>query len=337
MNRNQVFIAAAIAVAGIISSTVVTVAYLNGKQPAPTGQNPSPEPSIVGTSPSPEPTAPVSETPEATTPTTQTPASPTTPPLEQPTTPTTQTPSSSTTPTTTTPSSSTKPNSHSTTPGSKKTSEPTGNGKKPLPASQFSQFRLRLLNAVQRRDAKFIRAIVTEETEGQKGSKLNLDSYKINDSRSQLWAGMEKAVSAGCAIDSTAQVADKDAGSSVWVCPNLTKLNQSQQPDNNGSKQLAILGQKVNLRVDPWAASRIVGVVSNEYVTFDQDAFNKLPVKQQKDFERYVLDGWTPVKLSNGQHGWVQNRYVYNEGKDYRVSFVRSHGQWRLRYFSPSV
>lgn len=204
----------------------------------------------------------------------------------------------------------------------------TSTEKNQLPTSEFSQFRLRLLNALQRHDAKFIYSIVTPETSGFKGSKLYLDSYKIDNSHSQFWTRMEKAVREGCAIDSQAQVRNQDAGANVWVCPSLTKLNQPSSADSQGSKKLAVLGENVNVRVEPRSASRAVGTVSHEYVLFDEDALNKLP----KGAARRIIDGWIPVILGNGQHGWILNRYVYDEDKDYRVGFVPAHGQWQMHY-----
>lgn len=223
----------------------------------------------------------------------------------------------------------------STTSGSTTTSPATSTENNSLLASEFSQFRLRLLNALQRRDDKFIHSIVSPQTDGFKGNKLNLDTDKIDSSHSQFWTRMEKAVKGGCAIDSQAQIVDKDAGSSVWMCPSLTNLNQSISADSRGSKKLAILGENVNVRVDPRAASRVVGIVSHEYVTFDEDALNKPLGKQPKGVERRIIDEWTPVMLTNGQHGWVLNRYVYNEDKDYRVGFVHTRGQWQMRYLLP--
>ncbi|MEW5861870.1 MAG: SH3 domain-containing protein, partial [Cyanobacteriota bacterium] len=215
------------------------------------------------------------------------------------------------------------------------TSKPTGTQTTPPDKSSFSQFRVRLLDAISRRDANFIRAIVTSETEWNYGGTLNLDSYNIEDKNSKFWAYMDKAISLGCATDNQAKVANKEPGSDVWVCPDVAKALESIRPDKPNVGQLAILGQNVNVRAEPGAGSKIVGVVSYDFVSFDGNTFNSSPERMQKAVKEKVIDGWTPVKLQNGEKGWVLNRYVYDSETDYRVSFVRTRGQWRLRYFLP--
>ncbi|MBW4495148.1 MAG: SH3 domain-containing protein [Oscillatoria princeps RMCB-10] len=200
-------------------------------------------------------------------------------------------------------------------------------------ASQFSQFRLRLLDAVGRADAKFIRATVTPQTQWNYGGTLNLDSYNINSNQSKFWPHMDKALKLGCGADSEAQVADKEPGSSVWLCPDLTKVKESVRPDRPNFGNLAIVGQNVNVRAEPGMGGRVIGSVSNEYVVFDSAAYSSLPAGAMEKMQADPLGGWTPVRLRNGQRGWILNQYVYDEENDYRVSFVRSRGQWRLRYF----
>lgn len=199
--------------------------------------------------------------------------------------------------------------------------------------SAFSPFRQRLLNAVQRSDAKFIRAIVTPQTQWNYGGTLNLNSYKIDSNQSKFWPHMEKAVSQGCGIDSQARVGNKEAGSSVWVCPDLTKVKQSVRPNRPNFGNLAVVGQNVNLRAEPGMGGKVIGSVSNQYVSFDTEAFNKLSAARQKAVQ--PVSGWSPVRVQNGQRGWIENRFLHDEENDYRTSFVRSGGQWRLRYFLP--
>jgi hypothetical protein len=102
-----------------------------------------------------------------------------TPTTENPTPPTTVvSPSPSTPPTT-------EPNLPTTEPSVIKNNQPD--------KSTFFQFRLRLVDAVNRRDASFIRSLVTPETEWNYGGTLTLDSYNIDDKNSEFWAYMDKA------------------------------------------------------------------------------------------------------------------------------------------------
>ncbi len=202
-------------------------------------------------------------------------------------------------------------------------------------ASAFSQFRLRLLNATQRADSRFIRAIVTPQTQWNYGGTINLDSYKINNKQSKFWSRLEKAVSQGCSIDSQATVANKELGSEVWACPDLSRVKQSIQPDRPNTGNLAILGQDASVRAEPRSNGQVVGSVSYDYVSIDLSGYDTLPTRTQEQLKADVDKGWTPVQLRTGERGWIQNRYIYDEEKDYRVSFVRQSGQWRLRYFLP--
>jgi len=194
--------------------------------------------------------------------------------------------------------------------------------------SEFTQFRQRFLESVKRRDANFIRAISTPQTQWSRSGLIDIETYKIDDSESNFWQAMEKAVGAGCTIERNANVAEKDADSDVWVCPDMA-LN----PISNaaGQAQVGILGENVNVRSQPNTRSDILVVLSKELVQFDTETFTNLPVRKPESING--IEGWTPVILNDGKRGWVQNRFVYYETRDYRVSFVRSRGQWRLRYF----
>ena len=192
--------------------------------------------------------------------------------------------------------------------------------------SEFTQFRQRFLESVKRRDGNFIRAISTPQTQWSRSGTIDIETYKIDDSKSNFWQAMEKAVGAGCTIERNANVAEKDADSDVWVCPDMA-LN----PISNatGQAQVGILGE--NEMANGFLIPDIVVVLSKELVQFDTDTFTNLPLRQQESIND--IEGWTPVILNDGKRGWVQNRFVYYETRDYRVSFVRSRGQWRLRYF----
>lgn len=199
----------------------------------------------------------------------------------------------------------------------------------------FSQFRQRLLDAVQRSETQFIHAIVTPETQCNYGGTLNLESYKIEDHQSKFWAYLNKAVTQGCGIDEEANALEKEPGSSVWNCPNLTQVKASIRPDRPNFGHLAIIGEAVNVREEPGMGSKIIGSVSNDYVSFNPAGYDKYPAGVKEQMQSDPITGWTPVRLRTGQQGWIINQYVYDEENDYRVSFVRSGGQWRLRYFLP--
>ena len=191
----------------------------------------------------------------------------------------------------------------------------------------FSQFRLRFLESIKRRDANFIRAITTPQTKWSQSGTINIETYKIDDSKSEFWQAIEKAVGAGCTIEQNANIAEKDVDSDVWVCPDVGDSISNA----GGQAQVAILGENVNVRSQPKTASAIVVVLSKELVQFDLEKFSNSTGIIPESIA--APEGWTPVILNDGKRGWVQNRFVYYQSRDYRVSFVRSRGQWRLNYF----
>lgn len=195
-------------------------------------------------------------------------------------------------------------------------------------SSDFSQFRQRLLEAVKRRNANFIRAIYTPQTKWSQSGTIDIETYKIDNYQSNFWQAMEKAVGAGCTIERNANIAEKDVDSDVWVCPDT---GGNSIGNAAGQAQVAILGENVNVRSQPNTRSAIIVVLSKELVQFDTQTFSNSPLRIQESLSS--PEGWTPVILNDGRRGWVQSRFVYYETRDYRVSFVRSRGQWRLRYF----
>lgn len=186
----------------------------------------------------------------------------------------------------------------------------------------FSQFRQSFLSAVKRRDAIFIRALMTPQTQS-----LSLENYNLEDENSPFWQQIEKAVNTGCTLEVTTKVTRQETENEIWVCP---KTFGKQIYDSDWQTQVAIIGDRVNIRAEPKTNSTIIGVVSKEVLQFDLESYENLSVTERELVNQF--DGWTPVILKNRKKGWVQNNFVYYEPRDYRISFVRFDGQWRLRY-----
>lgn len=94
---------------------------------------------------------------------------------------------------------------------------------------------------------------------------------------------------------------------------------------------VVIVEENVNVRKEPNASSPVIGVVSNEIISFDNDRFEKRTAQMQKLMSD-PLNGWTPVILPNGKRGFVQSRYAY-QPLGHRTVFVKSGGKWQLRAF----
>ncbi|XWK89249.1 MAG: SH3 domain-containing protein [Phormidium sp.] len=191
----------------------------------------------------------------------------------------------------------------------------------------FSQFRQSFLTAVKRRDETFIRALVTPQTQSISAQSLSLDNYDLEDKNSAFWQQIEKAVTAGCTLELTTRITKQETENEIWVCP---KTFGKPIYDSDWQTQVAIIADRVNIRTEAKTNSPIVGVVSKDLVQFDSETYQNLSEAERELVNQF--DGWTPVILKNSKKGWVQNQLVYYEPRDYRISFARVDGQWRLRY-----
>lgn len=198
----------------------------------------------------------------------------------------------------------------------------------PSKGKDFSEFRLQLLDAIKRRDANFIKDLVDLRTQWNFGGTTNFYNSNIEDSQSMFWQYIEKAVANGCVVEPNAKVADREAGSEVWVCPETIG-----KPiyDSGWQEEVAILGKDVNVRSEPGTDAAILAIVSKQVIKFDPETFNNLSERMQGSVNS--PDGWTPILLQNGKKGWVQNSFIYYQRRDYRISFYRQDDRWKLRYF----
>lgn len=177
--------------------------------------------------------------------------------------------------------------------------------------SDFYQFRQRLREAVRRRDANFIRSTAIPGIRLTFGDPKTLDDLNIDNPKAEIWLGMEKAFSTGCAYDTQ-----------TWICPHVFHVFEVLPLDP--FDYFAIVGVNVNARSQPSTNSQIVGVLSNEVVKYDYQATGA-----------YNLDNpnsWTPIVLPNGRRGYVLNRYVYSP-IGYRGFFKKVQGKWKMITF----
>ncbi|MFB2834265.1 hypothetical protein [Floridanema evergladense] len=193
----------------------------------------------------------------------------------------------------------------------------------------FSLFRQSLLSAVKRHDETFIRALVIPQTQSNLGQPLRLENYDLEDKNSPFWQQMEKVVNAGCSLEVTIRITQQETENEIWVCP---KTFGKPIYDSDWQTQVAVITDRVNIRAEAKINSPIIAIVSKELLQFDSETYQNLSEAERELVNQF--DGWTPVIFRNNKKGWVQNQFVYYEPRDYRLSFARFNGQWRLRYLS---
>ncbi|NJL87680.1 MAG: hypothetical protein HC886_19570 [Leptolyngbyaceae cyanobacterium SM1_1_3] len=126
-----------------------------------------------------------------------------------------------------------------------------------------------------------------------------------------------------------------EAGNQTWVCPNTTQaftgsIRPRQRP-RALSMSLRSLWSWVKTSTSepaPNTNSPVVGILTNELVTFDQPTATCL-YQQSADQRPGALKGWTPVVLPNDVQGYVHNRYTYAPLSP-RGVFENVSGQWQI-------
>lgn len=200
--------------------------------------------------------------------------------------------------------------------------------------SDFDEFRDRLWQAIQQRDEVFVRALLP--TAGifiNQTGPVPIARLALEDTDSPFWLGLEKMLAPqSCELEDYPGTLPDSA---VWGCPNIASALPPPAPSATVpaeaalDHQVAVVGQRVNVRVRPRLGTSVVGKLSNEVVEFDLRAWQELqetaPITAQNSIE-----GWTPVILPNQVQGYVHNRYVYHP-QGPRVLFELVAGQWQLQ------
>jgi hypothetical protein len=200
----------------------------------------------------------------------------------------------------------------------------------------FAEFLQTLRQAVQQRDATFIRSIVTEQTQFGFGRHRSIAYLNPDNPNSPFWAQLEKAIAPGCTDEAVLPQPTKEK---LFSCPTVFRqFDQAMKTAPEKQKSLAyetsvvIVGQTI-VRSQPTPDAPSVAALSNEIVQFDRTTYETSPQKRQDEtFAPSKLNGWTPVILPNDQRGYVSNRQAYRP-LGYRAVFAKSGDRWMLQAF----
>lgn len=109
------------------------------------------------------------------------------------------------------------------------------------------------------------------------------------------------------------------AGDSAFYAPYLT---ERFPPDVDPFEGLVAIGSGVPARRAPDPGAAVVRTLSWEVVLRDREA----------DRARQWPEGWTAIRLPEGEAAWVETRSVRSP-IDYRAYFARRDGRWWLETF----
>jgi hypothetical protein len=199
----------------------------------------------------------------------------------------------------------------------------------------FARFLQTLRQAVQKRDANFIRGIVTEQTQFGFGTHRSIAYLNPDNPDSPFWTQLEKAIAIGCTDETSLP---QPSSEQRFSCPTVFRqFDQAVKTAPETQKPLAyenavvIVGQTI-VRSQPKPDAPSVAVLSDEIVQFDQATFEALPPQQDQTFSPSNPNGWTPVILPNAQRGYVSNRQAYRP-LGYRAIFAKQSDRWILQAF----
>ncbi|KAM3107300.1 SH3 domain-containing protein [Phormidesmis sp. 146-33] len=196
---------------------------------------------------------------------------------------------------------------------------------------EFAAFRQRLQKAVQKRDVRFVSALIPARGVSMGfGVPQSLESLKLSDPKARLWGILEKSLSSGCGKRNVRSAETLDG----WICPTVQDAFAKQFPPPRESKgieyslsKVIVVGDRVNVRSRPSLNSPVIAVLSNEVVDFDRPIFEN---GQEEQIEAYSpIEGWTPIILPNDKKGYVFNRYAFHP-LEYRVVLRKAEGQWQI-------
>lgn len=192
-------------------------------------------------------------------------------------------------------------------------------------SAEFTQFRENLRQAVQNRDVEFIRAIAAPDIKLSFGLPMTIDELDIDNPSALFWQNMEKAIATGC----VSEIFGVEPEKQTWICPHAF-LAPDQVSSMDPFEHIVIVGNDINVRVEPTVDSPVVGSVSNEVVRYDSEGTTELSERQLEAMS--TVDGWHPIIMASGQRGFVSSRYAYSP-IGYRAFFVKDNDAWQMTIF----
>ncbi len=169
----------------------------------------------------------------------------------------------------------------------------------------FFTFRAQLQVAIAKRDKAALLAVVSKNVQNGQGDDNGIDNFKknwaIDKPNSKLWETLGAVLALGGGFQ-------KDGS---FNAPYVS----SHWPDVDGYENVAIVGDKVNVRKAPSQSSDVLKTLSYDVVPVDE-ANNK-------------SEEWAAIKLPGGKTGYVSRSFA-RSSVDYRAFFAKVDGRWQM-------
>jgi len=184
--------------------------------------------------------------------------------------------------------------------------------------ASFLAFREKLIEAVKKRDAKFVLSVVDPNIKngfgGTDGVAEFKKHWKLNSPKSGLWKELLAVLTHGGTFD-------KRRRNSFYAPYLFTNFPE----DIDQFEYQAIFGNNVNLREKPDLNAPIIASLSYNIVKVDHQNSIKSPANEED-----VL--WVKVETMGGKKGFVKPEFV-RSSIDFRAGFEKKKGKWVMVFF----
>ncbi len=188
----------------------------------------------------------------------------------------------------------------------------------------FAAFRAELIKAVEKRDAGFVRAIVSPDIELSTEDQGMEDFERIwspDDPDSDLWGELGDILALGGSWNNHRQ----------FCAPYVASKWPARVNEND---YLAVTARNVNLRTDCARTAPVVAVLSYDLVAWAENpAKSASAAAPQTNAEHAVIykgeEGWIKVRTVTGKKGCLLEQYVRSP-LDYRACFEKIKGKWMM-------
>jgi hypothetical protein len=187
--------------------------------------------------------------------------------------------------------------------------------------ASWVSFRTRLLNAVEKRDLKFVLGIldrnVRASIDGVRGVAGFRKAWDTGAADTPLWRELRAALFLGSAY------LKRDKGPRELCAPYLlARWPYDLEPQDYG----VIITKDVLVKAGPHADSQTLQTLSHDIVTVtDWEVVDKTPQNPQR---------WVKVTVKSGE-GYVPEEQIRSP-IEHSACFVKSEGGWRMTAFAPA-
>jgi hypothetical protein len=182
----------------------------------------------------------------------------------------------------------------------------------------FLAFRKQLIEAVKKRDVKFLLGIVDKNIKNGFGGDDGIENFKKNwkiyNRNSELWKELLTVLNNGGNFDKN--------NTNAFYAPYLFNIFPE---DLDAFEYQAIFGNNVNLRAKPDINSSIVASLSYNVVKTDWEKSVKSTTNKNEAL-------WLKIETLGGKKGYVKPEFV-RSSIDYRAGFEKIRGKWTMTFF----